>query len=106
MSVEVKHHPSIPGFFQGTFEVTGSEEFRVDGVGGSQYVQNVMISHAASSAADANKLAKATWVRSERDPSVFTVYLWKHTSTSNPTLIAATDAVNLSISVLCDRTFV
>lgn len=53
----------------------------------------------ASGASTANKCPVITYVISD-DKKTVDIYCWKHTSTSNPTLIAATDAVQVGWSAI------
>lgn len=80
-----------------TTSVTGSAQFR------TRNKRTVIAVHASvqsSLAAEANKAVSFTWSPDANDPSQFTLYAWKHTSNADPTLIAATAAVDVCVSAL------
>ena len=85
-------------FHSGIVAVTGS--LLVDlGIGHNNFVPQVV--QQASLAADVNKAEKISWAYGPR-PGQFVIYAWKATAAGTTTLIAATQAVNVSFTVLAD----
>ena len=82
----------------GILSVTGSATIDL-GVGHNNFVPQLTLQ--ATLAADANKASFLSWSYGPR-PGQFTISAWKVTSTSNPTLIAATSAVNVSFHAVVD----
>ncbi len=80
-----------PYFAHGTTAVTGSSKGIKPGLNRIEEVVPVV---KASLAADANKADSLTIVIAT-DRKSFDIYAWKATSSSDPTLIAATAAVNV-----------
>ena len=87
-----------PQFHSGVVAVTGSQIVNL-GIGHNNFV--VDLTQQASTAALANDAPIMTWAYGTQ-LGTFIIYTWKHTSTSNPTLIAATVAVNVAFLALAD----
>ena len=87
-----------PNLHTGIVSVTGSTVVDL-GIGHNNFVP--ILDQQASLAADVNKSPDFTWAYG---PALgqFTIYCWKATSTSNPTLIPATAAVNISFHAIAD----
>ena len=82
----------------GILTVTGSQLVDL-GIGHNNFVPVVTLQ--ASAAAGANAAATITWAYGPL-PGQFVIYAWKVTSTTNPTLIAATAAVSVSFTATAD----
>lgn len=87
-----------PLLHSGIVAVTGT--VLVDlGIKHNNFVPSVSLQ--ASTAAVANNAPDLTWAYGPL-PGQFVIYAWKFTSVSNPTLIAATVAVNVSFTAIVD----
>jgi hypothetical protein len=82
----------------GVVQVTGTAVVDL-GIGHNQFV--VQLDQVASLAADVNKSPGITWSYGPR-LGQFTISAWKATSTTNPTLIAATALVNVAFIAIVD----
>lgn len=87
-----------PLLHSGVVPVTGSAIVDL-GIGHNNFVPSINLQ--ASVAADANKAVTLTWAYGTK-AGTFVIYGWKSTSVSNPTLIAATAAVNVSFTAIVD----
>ena len=96
-------HRALPGLHSGIVAVTGT--ITVDlGIGHNNFVPSLTLQ--ASLAADANKASSLTWAYGSR-LGTFVISAWKVTTpgaAGNPTLIAATSAVNVSFTAIADST--
>ena len=87
----LSRHNNLLAF--GTETVTGVKAGINPGLNRIESVVPVVdLNNAATKATEANKAVVLT-IEVAADKKTFTVYAWKHTSTANPTLIAATAAV-------------
>jgi len=83
----------------GIVAVTGSKVVDL-GIGHNNFVPTLV--QQASLAADVNKAHKLSWAYGSK-LGTFVIYAWKVTTlASNPTLIAATVAVNVSFTAIAD----
>lgn len=82
------------GMYVAEVAVTGSQAVDLSAV--FESITGVVLTARGDAAAEANYTPTLTW---EESSETVTIYAWKHTSTSNPTLIAATDAATVTMVV-------
>ncbi len=88
---------STPGLHSGLVACTGNVTVDL-GTGHNNFVPT--IDQQASLAADVNKAHKLSWAYGTK-LGTFVIYAWKVTTlASNPTLIAATAAINVSFTAI------
>ena len=87
-----------PNLHSGIVAVTGNAVVDL-GLGHANFVPSLSLQ--ASLAADANKAPTVTWAYGPA-AGQFTIYAWKVTDATHPTLIAATAAVNVSFTAIAD----
>jgi hypothetical protein len=87
-----------PNLHSGVLACTGSVTVNL-GIGHNNFTPTVSVQ--GGTAALANDAVAITWAYGSA-LGTFIIYTWKNTSTSNPTLIAATTAVNVSFNVTVD----
>lgn len=82
------------GMYVAEVAVTGTQAVDLSAV--FESITGVVLTHRESVAANVNYAPALTW---EESSETVTIYAWKHTSTSDPTLIAATSAVDVTMVV-------
>lgn len=88
---------STPGLHSGRVSCLGNVTVDL-GIGHSNFVPTVV--QEASTAAAVNNAHKLSWAYGTK-PGTFIIYAWKVTTlASNPTLIAATVAINVSFTAV------
>jgi hypothetical protein len=92
-----------PILHSGLVPVTGSAVVNL-GIGHNNFVPSVSLQTPGLTTAPATAANVAPSVTWQYGPGLgqFTIYTWKATSTSNPTLIAATVAATVSFTAIAD----